>query len=356
MENMVNPNFWNNRRVAITGHTGFKGSWLTFWLLDLNAQVSGFAQENETEPTLFQLLDLQSSISHQLGDVNDFQSIKRWLRKVEPEVIFHLAAQPIVRRSYSEPLLTWQTNVLGTLNLLEVVRLLKKPCSVVAITTDKVYHNRNWPHAYREADRIGGHDPYSSSKAACELAVSSWRASFFDQPSGIRVATARAGNVIGGGDWSADRIVPDLVRSLYANKTIGVRNPKAIRPWQHVLEPLSGYLQLAEKLHQDNDQTYQDAFNFGPEASDIRSVQELVETSLQYWSGSWQDQSDTNAPHESQILSLTIEKARQLLKWQPCWNFEQAVSKTISWYKEVMQENHCAKQVCSKQLKDFLRK
>ena len=350
---MVNSGFWANRKVALTGHTGFKGSWLSFWLTEMGALVSGFAQAPTTQPALFELLRLSNKLNHHLGDIQNSESVQSWLLQAQPEVIFHLAAQPLVRRSYQEPLQTWQTNVMGTVHLLEAARRLEHPCAVVVVTTDKVYENQEWAYAYREVDRLGGHDPYSSSKAATELAVASWRSSFFEGKSNILLATARTGNVIGGGDWSEDRIVPDMVRALASNRPIGVRNPQAVRPWQHVLEPLSGYLQLAEKLYSEENPTWQCAFNFGPEASDFRSVHDLVEESLRHWPGSWQDQSDPEAPHEAKLLSLTIEKARQQLGWQPKWDFSEAVSQTISWYRRVLSESTLAEKICLAQIQAF---
>ena len=353
LENMVNSGFWANRKVALTGHTGFKGSWLGFWLTEMGALVSGFAQAPPTQPALFELLSLSNKLNHHLGDIQNSESVQSWLLQVQPEVIFHLAAQPLVRHSYQEPLQTWQTNVMGTVHLLEAARRLEHPCAVVVVTTDKVYENQEWAYAYREVDRLGGHDPYSSSKAATELAVASWRSSFFEGKSNIRLATARAGNVIGGGDWSEDRIVPDMVRALASNRPIGVRNPRAVRPWQHVLEPLSGYLQLAEKLYTEENPAWQCAFNFGPEASDFRSVHDLVEESLRHWPGSWQDQSDPEAPHEAKLLSLTIEKARRQLGWQPIWDFKEAVSQTISWYRRVLSKSTLAEKICLAQIQAF---
>jgi len=349
---MVTAEFWRNRRIALTGHTGFKGSWLGFWLTELGAQVHGFGQTAETQPALFEQLSLARRLSHQLGDIREPEAVRNWLHQIQPEVVFHLAAQPLVRRSYREPLLTWQTNVMGTVHLLEAARTLQNPCAIVVVTTDKVYENQEWAYAYREVDRLGGYDPYSSSKAATELAVASWRSSFLGD-SNMQVATARAGNVIGGGDWSEDRIVPDMVRALEAGNPIGVRNPQAVRPWQHVLEPLSGYLQLAEKLAKQEDPAWQSSFNFGPEAADFRSVQELVEESLRQWPGSWQDQSDPNAPHEANLLSLTIEKARQQLGWQPKWDFAEAVSKTISWYRDVLQYTQDPAKLCRQQIQEY---
>ena len=354
MEKVVNQAFWKGRNVALTGHTGFKGSWLSFWLLELGAQVSGFAQAPQPQISLFEQLRLNEQLSHQLGDIGEFEEIQNWLLKVQPEVIFHLAAQPLVRRSYREPLLTWHTNVMGTVHLLEAARRLEKPCTVVVVTTDKVYENQEWTYAYREVDRLGGYDPYSSSKAATELAVASWRSSFLGG-SNIRVATARAGNVVGGGDWSEDRIIPDIIRSLSAAQPIRVRNPGAVRPWQHVLEPLSGYLDLAEKLVQQDNIVWQSAFNFGPEPSNFRTVLDLVEESLKHWPGNWQNSSDPNAPHEANLLSLSIEKARNKLGWQPKWDFSETVKQTLSWYRNVFQEYESPAELCRQQIQSFQR-
>jgi CDP-glucose 4,6-dehydratase len=339
--------------VAVTGHTGFKGSWLSLCLKEMGASVHGYALAPETQPALFNQLDLAEGLHHSEGDIRDFDTVRQWMVEVQPEVVFHLAAQPLVRRSYREAHLTWETNVMGTVNLLESLRELKRPCAVVVVTTDKVYENQERAYAYREGDRLGGHDPYSSSKAAVELAVSSWRSSFLQKKNLIRVATARAGNVIGGGDWSEDRILPDLARALAAGNPIPVRNPQAVRPWQHVLEPLSGYLLLAQRLNEQSDPIWQSAFNFGPEAMDFRTVRELVENALQHWAGHWSDLADPHAPHEATLLSLTIEKARQHLQWQPRWHFQKAVQQTVDWYRHVWQNPASAREMCLKQIRSF---
>lgn len=341
--------FWQGKRVLVTGHTGFKGSWLSLWLRELGAQVFGYALAPETRPALFDQLELGKATDHFIGDVRDDILIAERVNAVQPDVVFHLAAQPLVRQSYREPLLTWQTNALGTVNLLEALRRRDRLCAVVIVTTDKVYENREWLYAYRETDRLGGHDPYSSSKAAAELAVASWRSSFFGNGSLVRIASARAGNVIGGGDWSEDRIIPDLVRALAANVAIPVRNPRAVRPWQHVLESLTGYMRLAQLLHESTVPALQDGFNFGPQAADFRTVRELVETALQHWQGSWFDASEPNAPHEAGMLGLTIEKARSVLSWAPKWHFEDAVRETLRWYQRV-HEGHAPRDIALDQI------
>ena len=341
----VDPSFWSGRRVLLTGHTGFKGSWLLLWLLELGAQVWTFALEPESSPNLFcRLAEARPAglgWQNQIGDLADLEALKDLVLIAQPQVVLHLAAQPLVRRSYEDPLGTWSTNVMGSLHVLEALKPLEHPCAVVMVTTDKVYENREWSYGYREPDRLGGHDPYSASKAGAEIAIASWRSSFCGhgshQTPHLSIATARAGNVIGGGDWAADRIVPDAMRALAAGEPIPVRNPSATRPWQHVLEPLGGYLLLAEKLASIQDQVnhYACAFNFGPDLNANRSVQELIHASLQHWSGSWRDLSDLSAPHEAGRLHLQIDKAHHQLGWRPRWTFTTTVERTVGWYKAV---------------------
>jgi CDP-glucose 4,6-dehydratase len=324
---------WQGKRVLVTGHTGFKGSWLCEMLLDRGATLSGLALPPETKPALFDQLGLARRMDHAMVDIRDAGAVAARVRDVIPDIVLHLAAQPLVRRSYREPVVTWATNVMGTAHLLDALTRLERPISVVVVTTDKVYDNREWVHAYRETDPLGGHDPYSTSKAGTELVAQSWRKSFGGGAHGLRIATARAGNVIGGGDWSEDRILPDLMRALAAGQALSLRNPHSVRPWQHVLDPLAGYLALAERLVASPDAQWQDGFNFGPEAVDLRTVRDLVDTALGYWPGQWVDASDPAAPHEAGRLALTIDKARATLGWAPRWSFETAVSKTVSWYR-----------------------
>ena len=343
---MLNNSFWRGRRVLLTGHTGFKGSWLSLWLLSLGAEVWGYALPPEQGRALFSDLDLDQNsghpdwgnFQHQIGDVCDLRALSRFVHEAQPQVVIHLAAQSLVRRSYHDPLGTWSTNVQGSLNLLEALKHLQHSCSVVMVTTDKVYSNQEWDYGYREKDRLGGHDPYSASKAAAELAIASWRSSFcgsgVHQTPYLGIATARAGNVIGGGDWAQDRIVPDAMRSLAAGEAILVRRPEATRPWQHVLEPLGGYLLLAEKLATACP-AHASAFNFGPALEANRSVRELVETVLAHWPGSWQDLSDLTAPHEAGRLHLQIDKAHHQLGWQPRWSFAITLERTVAWYRAV---------------------
>jgi len=331
----VDPTFWRGRRVLVTGHTGFKGSWLTLWLTTLGARVAGYSLEPDTQPSLFLQLALADAIDHRIGDIRDARGVAEQVAEVRPDVVFHMAAQPLVRRSYAEPALTWQTNVMGTVHLLEAVRPIDHPCAVVIVTTDKVYENREWEHAYREPDRLGGHDPYSSSKAACELATDSWRKSFFADRSPVRIASARAGNVIGGGDWAEDRIVPDLARAIAAGAPVTVRNPDSVRPWQHVLDPLSGYTALAERLFATADPALQSAFNFGPDAADARTVRDLVDEAFATWPGTADHAGRQPAVHEARLLTLATAKARAILGWTPTWGFRQAVGETIAWYRDV---------------------
>ncbi len=349
---MLNPAFWAGRRVLLTGHTGFKGSWLLLWLHHLRAQVWGYALEPEGDQNLFSELFTGISptpaIHHRVGDLADAKALAELVQRCQPEVVLHLAAQPLVRRSYHDPLGTWATNVNGSLHLLQALRPLQHACAVVMVTTDKVYANREWAYGYREPDRLGGHDPYSASKAAAEIAIASWRSSFCGsgshQTAHLRIATARSGNVIGGGDWAADRIVPDAIRALAAGEPIGVRNPLATRPWQHVLEPLGGYLRLAEALRMETDPP-SEAFNFGPALASNRPVRELVSTMLSHWPGSWLDQRDPGAPHEANLLHLQIDKAHHRLGWQPRWDYSTTVQRTVEWYRQHHQ-GHSALDCC----------
>lgn len=331
---------FGGRTVLVTGHTGFKGSWLCEWLLALNARVTGLALEPPTRPSLFEQLDLSGRMEDRRGDIRDAAAVGAAFEASRPDYVFHLAAQPIVRRSYAEPALTWETNVMGTVQILEAIRRVDRPCVAVIVTTDKCYENREWVHAYREEDALGGHDPYSSSKAAIELAVQSWRRSFFPGSHSVRLASARAGNVIGGGDWAEDRIVPDAVRALAKDRPIPVRNPAATRPWQHVLEPLGGYLLLAARLACESPgvaphESLRGAFNFGPRPESNRTVRDVVEEILKHWPGTWEDRSDPAAPHEAGLLNLAHEKAFHLLGWGPGWDFAETLRRTVSWYRDI---------------------
>jgi CDP-glucose 4,6-dehydratase len=332
------------KRVWLSGHTGFKGSWLAHWLLELGATVHGFSLPPSTIPALFEQLELARRLHHEIADVRDADAVQKSIAAGQPDFVLHLAAQPIVRLSYARPAETYATNVMGTVHVLEALRTLNKPCAAVFITTDKCYENREWVHGYREEDRLGGHDPYSSSKAAAEIAIASFRRSFF-QKHPVKLASARAGNVIGGGDWAQDRIVPDCVRALQRQAPIPVRNKTATRPWQHVLEPLSGYLWLAASIHlaATNSQlstlnSLCGAFNFGPGHDANRTVAELVAEVLKHWPGKWEDKSDPKAVHEANLLQLATDKAHALLGWAPVWSFSTAVEQTVHWYRETAQD------------------
>ncbi|WP_172820887.1 CDP-glucose 4,6-dehydratase [Cyanobium sp. NIES-981] len=359
---MIDVDFWKDRRVLLTGHTGFKGSWLALWLTQLGAKVTGIGLPTDTDPHLFDQLALVSRLKgHHLQDIRDLAPLQKIVQECQPEVVLHLAAQPLVRRSYRDPLGTWATNVQGSLHILEALRPLEHPCAVVMITTDKVYENREWDFGYRENDRLGGHDPYSASKAAAEIAIASWRDSFCGQASHqtpwLAIASARAGNVIGGGDWAEDRIVPDAIRSLAAHQAIPVRRPEATRPWQHVLEPLSGYLLLAQRLamaHQaDGVNPYTTCFNFGPSLEANQPVRELVQEALKHWPGEWVDLSDANAPHEAGRLHLQIDKAHHQLGWKPRWPFSTTVQRTVRWYHHVHNSPEQAIDCCIADIVDY---
>ena len=342
-------NAYKNKTVLVTGHTGFKGSWLTEWLLLLGAKVVGYSlAEPPTEPSHFAALQLSEHLTDDMrGDIRSLDTLQATINKHKPDFIFHLAAQPLVRQSFDEPYYTFEANVMGSLNVLEAVRRENSNCVVIMITTDKVYNNVEWEYAYRENDPLGGHDPYSASKACAEIVISSYQRSFFNSHQtipgelGIAVASVRGGNVIGGGDWAKDRIVPDSIKSLDGNKKIPMRNRKATRPWQHVLELLSGYLHLGSEISRAR--TRQNAerlqalcspFNFGPHITSNKTVEALVQEILKHWPGEWEDFTDPDATHEAGRLNLTIDKAFHTLNWQPRWNFEETIKHTVEWYRQ----------------------
>lgn len=349
---------YRGKRVLLTGHTGFKGSWLAEWLLALGAEVTGLALPPATTPSLFDELGLSGRLHHRLGDIRDLSVVRQAVEAARPDFVFHLAAQPLVRLSYDQPVETYATNVLGTVHVLEAVRLAKQPCVVVAVTTDKCYENKEWVHSYREEDAMGGYDPYSSSKGAAELVVSAYRRSYFsgtDSP--VKLASGRAGNVIGGGDWALDRIVPDCIRALQRDESIPVRNKVATRPWQHVLEPLSGYLQLGASLHGASApallQPLCSGFNFGPALTSNRTVADLVQEVLKHWPGRWEDRSDPKAVHEAKLLNLATDKAFHFLKWQPVWDFPQTIERTVSWYRRCSSNASEAPSLTARQIADY---
>lgn len=326
----VTSSFWHGKRVFLTGHTGFKGGWLALWLSELGAEVHGYALAPPTTPSFFIATRLAKHLaSHTLADLRDGDALKRAMVAAQPEVVFHLAAQPLVRYSYIEPVETFAVNVMGTIHLLEAVRALPGVRAVVNVTTDKCYENREWVWPYRENEALGGHDPYSASKAGAEIVTAAWRRSFLDT-AGVRVASARAGNVIGGGDWAPDRLVPDFLRALDAGQELVIRSPQAIRPWQHVLEPLAGYLQLAELLAADADVA--EAWNFGPADDDARLVSWIVDTLCARVPGARWRVDGAPQPHEANTLKLDSAKARSRLNWHPRWRLDEALRRTLDWH------------------------
>lgn len=327
----LSPQFWAGRKVFLTGHTGFKGSWLLLLLRQLGAEVTGFSLEPPTSPSMFDLLELSTSCHHLIGDIRDQSTLAKAIARAEPDIVLHMAAQPLVRASYQLPLETYATNVMGTANVLDACRHVKTIQAIVVVTTDKVYENHGKGVPFTETDALGGHDPYSNSKACAELVVSAYRDSYF-QAAKVGLASARAGNVIGGGDFAEDRIVPDAIRAFHAQKPLLIRNPKARRPWQHVLEPLFGYLLLAEKLA--SDLAHATSWNFGPAAEDARPVSHIVDTLVDLWGPdvSWMhDQSEQ--PYEAAILMLDCSKANRMMGYTPKWELEIGLRKTLEWYK-----------------------
>jgi CDP-glucose 4,6-dehydratase len=332
MEELVSmfEGVYRDRKILITGHTGFKGSWLSLWLSSLGAEVVGISLPPATTPNHWDLLNLNAE--SYFIDIRDEVTLRKKIQTINPEMIFHLAAQPLVRHSYQEPLETWSTNVMGTANILNTARNVENLEAIVVVTTDKCYENKDWVWGYREIDPLGGHDPYSASKGGSELVTASFRNSFFNLPTSTLIASARAGNVIGGGDWSEDRLIPDLMRSIKSNNPLHIRSPNATRPWQHVLECLSGYLALGQHLLQGN-KSAAEAWNFGPEMDGNRQVQELLKAIKVHIPDFQWSQSEGAQPHEAQLLHLDSGKARKKLSWKPVWSFEEGVEATVSWYR-----------------------
>jgi CDP-glucose 4,6-dehydratase len=357
MENMVNPNFWSGKRVLVTGHTGFKGSWLCMVLNYLGAKVSGYALEPPTNPNLFELCNLHEIVDSTIGDIRQFKDLYSKIENFKPDIIIHMAAQPLVRLSYSDPVLTYETNVMGTVNLFEAVRISKSKSTraIVNVTTDKCYENREWVWSYRENERLGGFDPYSNSKACSELVTSAFRNSFFNSENfsehHVSIATARAGNVIGGGDWGSDRLVPDFIRAITNGEKLKIRNPYSTRPWQHVLEPLSGYLLLCEKLYKYGPR-FAEAWNFGPSDSD-KNVEWIAKKLCDLWQDGADYEVDKKPqPHEANYLKLDFSKAANLLGWHPKWSIQTSLKLIVDWNKALL-NNSDMKSICISQIEKY---
>jgi CDP-glucose 4,6-dehydratase len=357
MENVaVNRAFWRDKRVFLTGHTGFKGGWLALWLHSLGARVFGYSLAPATSPSFFEAAQVGVAIGHRVGDIRDLSALRAALREARPDVVMHLAAQSLVRQSYADPVETYSTNVMGTVNVLEAVRGETSVQAVLVITSDKCYENREQHAGYRESDPMGGRDPYSSSKGCAELVTAAYRLSFFEPstPRHTRIASARAGNVIGGGDWSTDRLIPDVYRAAKSKQPVLIRNPKAVRPWQHVLEPLSGYLLLAEKMYKEGS-AFSGGWNFGPEDRDAMPVSEVLDRLVRKWGEGlrWEVHAGSH-PHEAILLRLDSTKARTELGWQPRLALDQALDWSVEWYKASLRGDHMQTFTCS-QIEEYMK-
>lgn len=357
MNNSLTKTF-SGRRVLVTGHTGFKGGWLTAWLKSMDSVVSGIALAPEVgELNLFEEADIASGIDSRIGDIRDAEFVTNTVQEMKPDFVFHLAAQSLVRKSYTEPVATYATNVMGTVNLLEAVRYTGSIRGVLVVTSDKCYENHEWPRGYRESDAMGGHDPYSSSKGCTELVTAAYRRSFFFDEGSTLIASARAGNVIGGGDWAENRLIPDLVRGASQGVATQIRNPQATRPWQHVLDGLGGYLRLAQQI-MNRERKFADAWNFGPAERDVVSVSRVVERARKSWDAicvRTPDKSGTE-PHEANLLRLDTGKANRLLQWQPVFNLDEAIDKTISWYRQYYKQPSSARALIDGQIDEYRRR
>jgi CDP-glucose 4,6-dehydratase len=353
---VVDQAFWKGKKVFLTGHTGFKGSWLCLWLHSLGVEVHGYALDPPTNPSLFELCKIGTIVKSTISDIRDRQSLTAALMEAEPHIVIHMAAQPLVRDSYKIPIETYEINVMGTVNLFEAVRSSRTVKAVINVTTDKCYENKEWVWGYRECDPLGGYDPYSNSKACSELVTSSYRNSYFSPEQytshGVAIASARAGNVIGGGDWATDRLIPDCVRAVLKNEKVLIRNPNSVRPWQHVLEPLSGYLTLAQNLYENGPQ-YDGAWNFGPADSDVKPVEWIVKKLCSKWGGSASYVIDTGGHfHETHFLKLDCSKAKMNLRWSPRWDLEKAVDSIIDWTRIYAQRGDVGK-ICLEQIEQY---
>ncbi len=345
--------FYQNKKVLITGHTGFKGSWLSLWLNLMGAKVYGLSIDVPSNPSHFELLNLSSFIRSNKSDIKNLEKTRKQILEISPDFIFHLAAQPIVNISYTKPIDTWGTNLLGTINILESLRSLKSNCVAVMITSDKCYKNNEWIWGYRENDQLGGDDPYSASKGAAEIAIASYYQSYFKSSENIKIASTRAGNVIGGGDWAADRIIPDIIKYWQRKETLNLRNPLSTRPWQHVLEPLRGYLRLGEFLHENKVKSGQ-AFNFGPNSNEEKTVEELVSKISKHLSyENWKVTASENNFSESGLLKLNCDKATRILAWKPLLDFEKTISMTAEWYYKFYEKKHDVFELSKSQIESY---
>lgn len=347
----VNKIFWKGRSVFLTGHTGFKGGWLALWLSEMGANVYGYSLDAPTHPNFFDVIDLRTKIKNSFkGDIRNFSLLKKSIQEAKPSVIFHMAAQPLVRQSYIDPIETFSTNIFGTINVFEIIKNIESVKAIINVTTDKCYENQEYNKLYQETDMLGGYDPYSSSKACSEIITSAYRNSYLSSI-GKKLASVRAGNVIGGGDWAKDRLIPDFFRSIDNNTILSVRSPQAVRPWQHVLDPLSGYLMLAEKLVVNGDK-FEEAWNFGPEQSGAKTVSWVLDRlSAKFLNAKWKAES-TKQPHESTLLQLDISKAKSRLGWVPQWSLRTAIDNTIKWHK-AFKENKNMVEFSIKQIKAY---
>ena len=354
----MDTTFWKNKRVLVTGHTGFKGSWLCMLLNQQGAKIFGYALKPPTNPSLYEMCNIDAYVDSTIADMRDYETLYKTIERVKPEVIIHMAAQPLVRESYKNPIETYQINVMGTVHLLEAVRQIGGVKALVNVTTDKCYENKEWPWGYRENEPMGGYDPYSNSKGCSELVTSSFRNSFFNSDTysqhGLALASGRAGNVIGGGDWADDRLIPDIIRAIALGETVKIRSPYAIRPWQHVLEPLTGYLTLAQKLCEEGTK-YAEGWNFGPMDEDAKPVEWIVKKLCAKWGNNASYEIDKKPqPHEATYLKLDCSKARQALQWQPRWRLEQTLDSIVSFTK-AYQNKENIQDVCNKQIADYLQ-
>lgn len=354
---MTDKHFWQSKKVFLTGHTGFKGSWLSLWLHSMGAKVTGYALNPPTQPALFELCNIEQLINSTIGDIRDQHTLEKAVLKTNPDIVIHMAAQPLVRDSYKDPVETYATNIMGTVYLLEAIRKCKNVRAVVNVTTDKCYENQEWVWGYRENEPLGGHDPYSSSKACSEMVTTAYRKSFFHpeqyEKHGVAIASDRAGNVIGGGDWAKDRLIPDCIRALLKKEKIIIRSPQAIRPWQHVLEPLSGYLELAEKLYTSCE--FAEAWNFGPDDQDAKPVEWIVKRLCDKWGNEASYAIDKGEHlHEANYLKLDCSKAKEKLGWQPQWNLEKVLDSIIEW-AAAYKENKDLQKICLQQIEEYCR-